>query len=127
MDAVNFISSLIVHYPFKHDDVAKERAWNHSFVLGLRQFSSETLERASTDIINSRADRRFPILAECRKACFEAERTLRAEAALKDFPMLRKLVADESSPERVKLADEMACNPSSAMCREAARNGWIGA
>lgn len=118
-----FIAALIVHFPIKHDREDQEKAWLLSMVRELRGFDANVLSRAAEDIIRHRTDRRFPLPADCRKACLEAKKWLDAEKSISSLPIARKTDERDWS-ERERLADDMIRCPDG---KQAAREGWISA
>jgi hypothetical protein len=126
MDAVNFISELIQHFPVRHDSVEKEKAWTLAFVRELRGYGSEVLEKACESIIRNRKDRRFPVLAECRAACADAKRWLEMDKHAGELSM-GPAPANASfldwTEDAFKLSRDLMSGP---MGLQAAKEGWIG-
>ena len=124
MDAVSFISSLILHFPVRHESQDKEKAWALAIKRELHGFSSEALEKASETIIRNRKDRRFPVLAELRGACAEAKRWIDIEHNKGD--LIKSATPAGShldwTADRLKLATELCMT---SMGREAAKEGWV--
>lgn len=117
-----FISDLTVHFGLKHDRPEHETAWLMSMARELRGFDGLTLARAAEEITRHRTDRRFPLPADCRKACIEARKWVEAERRSVALP----IEAEPSRmhwPERMKLADDLVMGPEG---RQAAKEGWIG-
>jgi hypothetical protein len=113
-----FITELAVHFGRKHDTPEAEDAWLKSMVLCLKGYNRETLSAAATRIINSRAERSFPLPAECKKVCDEIATWQTSQSAR--LPVDR--LPPTFSPARVKLADDLVMCP---MGQEAAKDGWI--
>lgn len=125
MDAVSFISALIVHFPVKFDDPHKERDWTLSIVRELRGFDGAVLEKAVETIVRTRKDRRFPLLAECRAACLDAKRWVDTEKRSRQLASLAEPEAAEIwSIDRIKWADVILGSP---IGKRAAKEGWISA
>ncbi len=123
MDAVDFIAKLRTSFPVKHDDAGVEKQWTLALVGALRGFSSSVLERAAQNIIDTRDDRRFPLPAECRRACQDADKVLRAEIGRVALPSMqdptkRKEEASEETVWNVLMVTDLA--------KKAAKEGWIG-
>lgn len=124
MDAVSFISTLILHFPVRHDSQEKEKAWTLALVRELRGFSPDVLQGACESIIRNRKDRRFPLLAECRSACVEAQRWLDMEKNKGDLIKSSQPAGShlDWTADRLKLATDLCMSP---MGRQAAKEGWI--
>ena len=124
MDAVSFISSLILHFPVRHENPDKEKAWALAIKRELHGFPSEVLEKASQSIIRNRKDRRFPVLAELRGACVEAKRWLDIEGSKADLIKSSQPAGShlDWTADRLKLATDLCMSP---MGREAAKEGWV--
>lgn len=122
-DISAFISDLAVHYTTpKYDDPKDRQRWLKSFVVELRGASPEVLKRAAQLIINSRKNRYFPLVADCRQAVREAAELVKFEQRLQTLPTLRQALGDEWSQERRDLADQLI---KSGLGKEAANDGWI--
>ena len=124
MDAVGFISTLILHFPVRHESQDKEKAWTLALVRELRGFGPEVLEKACESIIRNRKDRRFPVLAECRAAAAEAKRWLDIEKNKGDMLQSSQPAGShlDWTSDRLKLATDLCMSP---MGREAAKEGWV--
>ena len=116
-----FITAVAVHFPRpKSDSEGAEREWFASMVRNLRGFAPEVLTRAAGLIVDQRSDRRFPLPKECKAACFEAEKLLKAER-----PRLigsQPISKGATNEDRERLAYELLLGP---MGRRAAKEGWI--
>ena len=71
MNAVDFISTLVMHFPVRHESEMREREWLGSMIGAVKHYEGDILQRAAQTIIDTRTDRRFPLPAEIRKVCFE--------------------------------------------------------
>lgn len=120
-----FITDLAMHFsPPRFDQEHERQAWQKSIAMELRGSSPEVLERAARSIIQTRKNRYFPLVAECRQAVREAAELARLEGHLETMPALRQSLGDEWSTERVKLAYELI---KSGMGKQAAKDApcWI--
>lgn len=123
-----FLDTLMVHFPFKHESDEREVAWVTSMVRELRGFSANVLDKAAEDIIRNRTDRRFPLPADCRKACIEAQKWADVEARrgslqIEGAPGSDPVRWGEFTGERFKLADDLL---RTAEGRQAAKEGYAG-
>jgi hypothetical protein len=126
MDAVSFISTLILHFPVRHDSPDKEKAWTLALVRELRGYGSEVLEKACESIIRNRKDRRFPVLAECRAACTDAKRWLemdRHKGELSTGTVPGNASWQDWTEDAFKFSRDAMSGP---MGLQAAKEGWIG-
>lgn len=117
-----FISDLTVHFGLRHERPEHETAWLVSMARELRGFDGQTLARAAEEIVRNRTDRRFPLPADCRKACIEARKWVDVERRVTSLPMEPQSMQMKWE-ERVRLANDLV------MCsagRQAAQEGWIG-
>ena len=117
-----FISDLTVHFGLKHDRPEHETSWLLSMAKELRGFDAPTLARAAEEIIRHRTDRRFPLPADCRKACLEARKWVEADRRFAALPM-QPQTTEMQWWERERLADDLVMCPAG---RQAAQEGWIG-
>ena len=91
----------------------------------LRMFSGEELKKAAEIIIATRKYRSFPMVYECREACIEAAKALKAER-----PRMfggnddARLPPPDWAPHRENIANELVMT---ALGQRAAREGWISA
>ena len=115
----NFITTLVMHFPVKHESPAREAEWLKGMAITLRGYQPSTLARAAEWMIENRKDRRFPLPAECREACMKAFERERLET-----PMLLGKMDKLSDwhPSREKLAYELLAGP---LGKRAATEGWI--
>jgi len=120
VNASEFISTLVMHFPVRHDSEAREREWLGSLIATIKHYEGAVLRRAAQHIVDTRTDRRFPLPAEIRKVCAEVA----ADERRASLPIDAPKGVDASSPERQRLAREMM---RTSIGRDAARNGWIGA
>lgn len=123
----SFVETMIMHFPPFRWEEAEERAWAATLTKELRGFADETINRARSEMVRTRKDRRTPLVSECINACLDAKRWLDAEQhkgtllAAPDDPNSKY---GEWTADRFKLATDLC---SSGMGKEAARDGWIGA
>jgi hypothetical protein len=120
----NFITSLVVHFPVRHDSDAAENAWLQSMLKNLKPYGASVLSRAAQRIIDNRKDRRFPLPAECRSACEEiikldrASETPRFEAASNNATS-----AQSEYDRRYAHADWLITQ--APIGKAAAKEGWV--
>jgi hypothetical protein len=125
-----FVSTIAAYFPApKFESESREDEWLRSMSIALRDYSDDTLERATQQIINNRGLRReerwFPVPAEIRKVCLE----VLDEDKRKD--MFKKQVVENIDPRkaprgsaaRTKLVLDLVRGP---MGQQAAREMWIG-
>lgn len=115
----NFITKLVVHFPVRHENEAREKEWLQAMAVALRGYDGATLTRAASLLIETRKDRRFPLPAECKDACAEALKRSRAESPQ---PLQLEKRFPEWSDARLHLADDLCMTP---MGRRAAQEDWI--
>jgi hypothetical protein len=116
-----FIDTMILHFPPFRWDEAEEAQWAQSLTMELRAFSTAVLEKAATDTIRTRKDRKIPLVSECINACLDARKFLDAKEgaeALAIVPQKAKSYDDKKS-----LANDLVMGPEG---RQAAKEGWIG-
>ena len=115
----NFITSLRIHFPTRHDSEMLEIEWIRSIRDAISFYGDETLKAVAQRIIDTRTDRRFPLPAEIRKACSQV--AVDSQKGKMSFePKMGK--SDAFSDHRVRLADELIVGP---MGRRATKEGWI--
>lgn len=120
-----FITDLAMHFsPPRFDQEHERQAWQKSIMMELHGSSPEVLERAARLIIQTRKNRYFPLVAECRQATREAAEEIRFEGGLQILPELRPSFGDEWTAERVKLAYDLI---KSGMGKQAAKDNpsWV--
>jgi hypothetical protein len=121
-----FISKMVVHFGEPKFDVAdSDKAWAHrewlrEMMSHLGDYEQEVLERAASSIAATRKHRNFPLISECKAACYEARRWLAEQKPA--LPMKSVVGAHEMSEERAALARDLIRGD---MGRQAAREGWI--
>lgn len=114
-----FVTTLITHFPVRHDTQALEQEWMGSMVRNLRNYGGAVLTKAAQRIIDTRVDRRFPLVAECRKVCDEIDRF---EKAAQPNPQAEIPKYAGLADWQTKLADDLI---KCEMGRQAAREDWI--
>ena len=115
--ALSFLQTLQTNFRVKrHESDEHEEKWVQMMVIELSGFSAEVLEKAAADIVRTRKNEYFPILAECLAACREAKRWLDVGKPKLQSEAVRKFVGFE------ELADQLI---HTAMGRQAANEGWI--
>ena len=119
----SFLSNLMVHFPFRHENEERETAWVTSMVRELRGFDPSTLDKAAEEIIRHRTDRRFPLPSDCRKACLDAKKWIEAERRSSTLPIATP-TSEMQWDARQRLADDLVQCP---LGKQAANEGWIGA
>lgn len=127
---LKFIDDLSVNFSFRRDwDEEREKSWSTLMVRELGRFSDEILERACREIIVTRGKRPneqwMPTLAECIKACRDAQFIVDGEKNKGRLPLgvgpLEKKFAVWSDERRI-LADQLVMTEQG---RRAAKEGWI--
>ena len=120
MKTHEFISSLVMHFPVRHDSPDREMEWLRSMIAALKHYDGEVLDSALQRLVDTRTDRRFPLPAEIRKVCNEViEWQNRGKLVPEQQKAARHL---ESTADRIKLANDLICTE---LGRKAAREGWI--
>jgi len=74
-----FISTLQVHFPTRHDTPQQSAAWIKSMVDALRGTAPDVLQSACYHIVMTRKLRSFPLPSECREACQLAAERIAAD------------------------------------------------
>ena len=119
MNAVDFVTNLVMHFPVRHENAEREREWLGSIVAAVKFYEGDILAAAVQRIIDTRTDRRFPLPAEIRKVCNQV--AVDSQKGKMSFePKMGK--SDAFSDHRVRLADELIVGP---MGRRATKEGWI--
>lgn len=67
-----FLSDVGVHFPMRHESSDRETLWVKAMVRELKKYSAPVLARAAQTLIDTRTDRRFPLVSEIHAACKEA-------------------------------------------------------
>lgn len=120
MKTHEFISSLVMHFPVRHESSDREMEWLRSMIEALKHYDGEVLKSALQRLVDTRTDRRFPLPAEIRKACNEV---VEWQNRHKLIPEQQKAAQHlEFTDDRIKLANGLVCTE---MGRTAAREGWI--
>ncbi len=117
----NFVSTILQHFPPYRWEEAQEKTWMETMIRELNgcDFSDAVLEKALTDMVRTRKDRRIPLVAECITACLEARKWLAAKEGAENLPIQQQ---PKSIDERTKLADDLIMGKEG---RLAAKEGWI--
>ena len=118
----HFVGTIIQHFPPFRWEEEQEKAWVDTVVRELSCFSEAVLDRAVSEMVRTRKDRKIPLVSECIQACLEARRWIEADASKGQLPAMRPAAGDEWSTERVKLAYDLI---KSSLGKEAGRDGWI--
>jgi hypothetical protein len=112
---------------------AEETEWIDTLTVEISGFPDQVLERAISEMIRKRDDRRTPLPAEVIAACVEAKRWLDVENGQKILPTITDDGFGSKYPEhadsRYRLADDLICGRmgSPEIGRQAAKDGyWIG-
>ncbi len=119
----NFVSTILQHFPpFRWED-EQEKAWMEAMIRELNgcNFSDAVLEKALTDMVRTRKDRRIPLVADCINACIDARRWLEAKQGAENLPIQQQ--KPKSYDEKTQLANDLVMGPEG---RQAAKEGWIG-
>jgi hypothetical protein len=115
-----FITDLAMHFSPPRFEHEQERvAWQKSIMRELHGAAPQIIEHAARHIIQTRKNRYFPLVAECREAIREAARVVDLDRHLETLPTLRKSFGDEWTTERVKLAYDLI---KSGIGKQAARD-----
>lgn len=117
----DFISKLVMHYPVRFESEERETEWIGSMAAAFKSYNSDVLQRAAQKIIDTRTDRRFPLVAEIHKVC---------TSIIYDDGLKQQSLSVNPSPEkasvysesREKWADTLVMGE---MGRQAAKEGWI--
>ena len=103
-----FITDLAMHFsPPRFEHEHERSAWQKSIMRELHGATPEVIDRAARHIIQTRKNRYFPLIAECRQAVREAAEAVRFEGHLGTLPTLRKSLGDDWTKERQDLADQL--------------------
>ena len=117
----DLISKLVMHYPVRFDSEERQTEWIGSMVAAFKSYNADVLQRAAQRIIDTRTDRRFPLVAEIHKVC---------TSIIYDDGLKQQSLGVNPSPEkqsvysesREQWADTLVMGE---MGRQAAREGWI--
>jgi len=90
----------------------------------LRIFSGEELKKAAEILIATRKYRSFPLVYECREACIEAAKALKAERPRLLGGDDMRAIPPDWAPHRETLANELVMT---SLGRRAAKEGWVSA
>ena len=116
-----FVSKLVMHFPVRFDSDERQIEWVDSMTVAFRGYDGDVLMRAAQKTIDTRTDRKFPLIAELHKICREIIYDDKiTQKALPGVTSAER--ADPASPERARLADDLVLGE---MGRQAAREGWI--
>lgn len=122
----NFINKLVVYFgepKFDVEEASKtwaHREWLREMILNLADFPDDVLEQAASIIASTRKHRNFPLISECKAACYDARRKIaEAKPAL---PLDAAQKAQSFSAERQQLAKDLI---QGEMGITAAKEGWI--
>ena len=118
----NFISTLIMHFPVRFDDKARETEWLGSVATAFRGYDGDVLKRAAQKIIDTRTDRRFPLIADIHKVCGQIIYDDKLQQKMIPGSTLSAEHAMPMSGERRRLADSLVMGE---MGRQAADDGWV--
>ena len=127
---LKFIDDLSVNFSFRRDwDEEREKSWSTLMVRELGSFNDDILSRACREIIVTRGKRQneqwMPTLAECIKACRDAQFIVEGEKNKGRLPLgagpLEKKFAVWSE-ERRRLADQLVMTEQG---KRAAKEGWV--
>ena len=123
MDAQSFFDAMrFFGEPVLPENADKTTIYG-AYARALSQYSDRVLQRAADEMLATRSQRKFPLLAECLEACRNAQDEIAGEAKRENDSARQSAKSkDPWSPERVHLADGMM---RSELGREAAKEGWI--
>lgn len=113
----NFIASMSLVFPKRFDDERAQVEWFKTWERALKNFDPWVVEAATQELIDTRTERSFPLVAEVRKAC---QTVIKREQAGK--PQLDVRQGPKDDP--FALADVLV---NSNLGRQAARDNpsWI--
>jgi hypothetical protein len=127
-----FIKTILQIWPPYRWEDKQEKDWIGIVATKISGFSDQILERALSEIVGKRDDRRTPLPAEVISACVEAKRWLDVENGQKVLPTINDDALSSKHPEwapsRISLADDLVCgkNGSAEVGRQAAKDHyWI--
>lgn len=116
-----FVTELVMHFPVRHESAEREREWLGTIAAAMSTYDARILKRAAQRIIDTRTDRRFPLVAELRKVAAQVvAEDKAAQATIRGVAPDSK--APEFSAERVRWADHLI---NGEMGKRAARDGWV--
>lgn len=117
----DFIGKLLIHYPVRFDTEARQDEWIDSLTAAFRSYSADVLQRAAQRIVDTRTDRRFPLVAEIHKVCAQ----IIYDDGIKQQSLGVVQDPEKATPyseSRERWADTLV---NGELGREAAREGWI--
>jgi hypothetical protein len=127
-----FIKTILQIWPPYRWEDKQEKDWIGIVATKISGFSDQIIERALSEIVGKRDDRRTPLPAEVISACVEAKRWLDVENGQKVLPTINDDALSSKHPEwapsRISLADDLVCgkNGSAEVGRQAAKDHyWI--
>lgn len=109
------LDELGLHFPKRLEDPDAEEAWIASWIRAFKDYQPWILEAATIRIIEGRAERSHPIIADVKKVCADV---MRDDADSK--PQLR--AAPPGPGDVFKLANELIRGD---LGKRAAREGWV--
>lgn len=120
-----FVDAMIMHFPPFRWDEAEEAAWAATLTKELSGFDEETINRARTEMVRKRKDRRTPLVSDCISACLEARRWLEAEKGKGELAVNHETATKylDWTVDRKRLALDLMRGP---LGLQAAKGGWIG-
>jgi hypothetical protein len=120
-----FIAELAMHFPpsmRQSDDPRAYSDWLKSVLLALTGYSEPVLRAAANEMINTRTDRRFPLVSEIKKIADKHAAEEYRAAQAKPLTDRHQVSQSPYSDWRRELADDLVMT---GMGREAARGGWV--
>lgn len=117
-----FVTTLVVHFRVRFDHEAEQREWVRSISEAISGYDASVLDRAAQRIIDTRTDRRFPLVSEIRKACATVVAEDRAREAAGKLALAERPQGQHPySRDRWEFAKHLLrCE----IGRNAARDGW---
>lgn len=120
----SFISRLVVHFPVRFETEERELEWIQSLSQALRSYDASVLERAAQRIVETRTERRFPLVGEINKVLQSIaydDQLQQKMLGAKDATFQPEKVS-KWSDSRQQWADSLVMGE---LGRQAAKEGWI--
>jgi hypothetical protein len=120
-----FVDAMIMHFPPFRWDEAEEGAWAATLTKELSGFDEAIINRARSEMVRTRKDRRTPLVSDCINACLEARRWIEAEKNKGQLAVSHEPTVTyfDWTNDRKKLALDLMRAPIGL---QAAKGGWIG-
>lgn len=123
---LNFIDTVLLHFPPFRWEEDQEKGWVKTMIQELKGFADDVLNRAVSEMVRTRRDRKIPLVSECIHACLDARRWIEARDNAGKLPIEGKSESShlDWTAERKKLAYDLI---QGVMGKQAAKEGWIDA